>query len=242
MKELIKKQVGDWYSLLESLVETKGFEKVMQEISKIRSSGTIVYPNEANMFEAFNLCTYNKLQVVILGQDPYHDGSATGLAFANYISNKKISPSLTNIFIAVEMDYGLDSIDFNTNLESWAKQGVLLLNTALTVEKGNPGSHSAMWKPFTERFIEKLSTERDNLVFLLWGKHAQKYEKYIKGNNKIFKAAHPAAEIYSGGSSGFYSCRHFSSANSCIKTPIDWFKNDDAEEYFIHKEGEELPF
>ena len=98
MKELIKKQVGDWYSLLESLVETKGFEKVMQEISKIRSSGTIIYPDAANMFAAFKLCPYDKLQVVILGQDPYHDGSATGLAFANSIFTEKISPSLSNIF------------------------------------------------------------------------------------------------------------------------------------------------
>ena len=166
---------------------------------------------------------------MILGQDPYHDGSATGLAFANRADRRKVSPSLKNIITAVEIDYGNKHevnvkglLDVDVSLESWAKQGVLLLNTALTVEQGKAGSHTELWKDFTRMFIEMLSRNKSNLVFVLWGKKAQAYEPYIRGNQTILKAAHPASESYTGGNSGFYTCGHFNIINETLDKPIEW--------------------
>jgi uracil-DNA glycosylase len=123
--------------------------------------------------------------VVILGQDPYHDGSATGLAFANSGDGPRISPSLAWIKKALEHDYDTLCLDFDYGLTSWAKQGVLLLNTALTVEKGKAGSHTVLWNTFTKELLTSLTSTKDDIIFVLWGKKAQDYAKFIKGNNKI---------------------------------------------------------
>jgi uracil-DNA glycosylase len=237
----IEKQVGDWYPLLKPLLETEDFKKITSTIKQCKSHGFKVLPDTKLTFKAFNKCQYKDVKVVILGQDPYHDGSATGLAFANDPNSyASTSPSLRNIITAVEKDFATLSMDFDISLENWAEQGVLLLNTALTVLKGNAGSHTKVWRPFTEKFLESLSSSKDNLIFVLWGKKAQEYEKFIKGDNKVLKAAHPAAESYSGGRAGFFTCGHFSEVNRILSNPIYWCPSCDPE--YFPKTLDEAPF
>lgn len=218
----LENAVGDWYPLLQPLLESKGFENIRTEIKTRKANGVKVMPDTRLTFRAFKECSYEKLQVVILGQDPYHDGRANGLAFANSDGLGRVSPSLRNIHKCLETDFDVLEVAFDYTLESWASQGVLLLNTALTVVKGNPGAHVELWRPFTERFIKSLTESRDGIVFMLWGKKAQYFEKFIVGNQHVLKAAHPAAEVYSGGKAGFFTCKHFSKANELIDHPIRW--------------------
>ena len=233
MNKIMESQLGDWYPMLLPILKTKTFQKITAEIRSLRSRGVTVLPDTSITFKAFRLCPLKDVKVVILGQDPYHDGSATGLAFANRANKRKISPSLKNIITAVEMDYGKKHdvnvkglLDVDVTLESWAKQGVLLLNTALTVEKGKAGSHTELWKNFTRMFIEMLSRNKSNLVFVLWGKKSQEYIPYIRGSQHILQAAHPAAESYSGGKAGFFTCGHFNSINEILDEPIEWNKSN----------------
>jgi len=230
MSKIMQSQLGDWYPMLLPILQTKTFQKIAGHIRDRRAAGVTILPETSKTFKAFRLCPLSDVRVVILGQDPYHDGSATGLAFANRADRRKVSPSLKNIITAVEIDYGNKHevnvkglLDVDVSLESWARQGVLLLNTALTVEKGKAGSHTELWKDFTRMFIEMLSRNKSNLVFVLWGKKAQAYEPYIRGNQTILKAAHPASESYTGGNSGFYTCGHFNIINSTLlDRPIEW--------------------
>ena len=222
MSKGIEKQVGDWYPLLEPIVTSDYFKKVTTQIKKQKAMGLRIYPDTKVTFRAFNMCQFADVKVVILGQDPYHDGSATGLAFANSDQSPRISPSLRNIVTAVETDLGALCVNFDPTLESWANQGVLLFNTALTVEKGKAGSHVHLWNEFTKEVITRLSLIKNNIIFVLWGKKAQDYAKYIEGDNKILMAPHPAAESYSGGKAGFFTCRHFSHINNILDAPIDW--------------------
>lgn len=218
----IKTQVGDWYPLLEPLFKSKGFENIRNQIKTYKSSGVKVLPDTRMTFRAFKECQYKDVQIVILGQDPYHDGRANGLAFANSSSLGLVSPSLRNIWKSLETDFDVLEVDFDHSLESWARQGVLLLNTALTVEKGKAGSHLDLWRPFTERFITALTESKNGIVFMLWGKKAQYFEQFIVGNQHVLKAAHPAAEVYSGGKAGFFTCKHFTQANELIDKPVRW--------------------
>ena len=233
MSKIIKSQVGDWYPLLMPILQTKTFQNIAAHIRERRGAGVTILPDTSKTFKAFRLCPLKNVKVIILGQDPYHDGSATGLAFANRADKRKVSPSLKHIITAVEIDDGKKHgvnvkglLDVDTTLESWARQGVLLLNTALTVEKGKAGSHTELWKDFTRMFIEMVSRNKPNLVFVLWGKKAQEYEKFIRGKHTILKAAHPAAESYSGGTAGFYTCGHFNSINQIISPCIEWNKSN----------------
>ena len=216
----VKEQVGDWYNMLEPMFKMDYFQKLIEQHRKNVTTSK-VYPERGKVFKAFELCSLESVRVIILGQDPYHDGSATGLAFAND-GVGRVSPSLRNVIQTVKNDYG--AVHVNPNLESWAKQGVLLLNTALTVQKGMPGSHIDMWMPFTRDFITKLSLEKPHLVWVLWGKKAQEYGKHImyKAAHTILSAPHPAAEVYSGGKAGFFTCEHFKKINDKLKQPIDW--------------------
>ena len=143
-----------WYGLLGDLLTSEDFKNIGNTLNKSKKK---YYPERENIFNAFKLCPLYKLKVVILGQDPYHDGSATGLAFSNRSDSTTLSPSLRNIFKEVENNTsnGL-KLDQDPNLERWAKQGVLLLNTALTVEKGNPGSHAKLWDSFTKEVLKKI--------------------------------------------------------------------------------------
>ena len=220
----IKEQVGEWHTILDPIFRS-GFFRKLTDQHRHHMTNSIVYPKRGKTFRAFQMCPFESLKVVILGQDPYHDGSATGLAFAND-GGGRISSSLRNIIQTVKNDFG--AVDVNPNLESWAKQGVLLLNTALTVEKGKAGSHVNMWMPFTRDFITRLSVLKPNLIWVFWGKKAQEYEKHIiyPNGHSFFRAPHPAAESYSGGKAGFFTCQHFKKINEqLIKyevEPIEW--------------------
>ena len=204
-----------WLNKLTPLLDSKEMDNIFAELS-IRKKTTKIFPNQEDIFNAFKL-PFDNIRVVILGQDPYHnDGDANGYAFAT--NNKKCPPSLRNIFKEIEDDV-YNGLDLNRNpkdftLKSWVKQGVLLLNTALTVEEGKPGSHTHLWTKFTIEVIKILSKETTALVFMLWGKKAQLYKTYIDENfHYVLEAAHPSP--LAGGS--FFGCKHFSEANKIIK-------------------------
>lgn len=195
------------------------FEKIKEEYSKC-----VVYPNSDDIFNAFHLTPYNKVKVVILGQDPYHEpGQAHGLSFS-VKPGIDIPPSLVNIYKELHNDVGT-YIPNNGYLVKWAKQGVLLLNTILTVRAHGAMSHSRIgWEEFTNAAIEALNKSDRPLVFMLWGKPAQAKEVMLTNSNHlILKAPHPSPlSAYRG----FFGCRHFSKANEFLtahgETPIDW--------------------
>ncbi len=182
-----------------------------------------VYPPPTKIFNAFDSCPFEKVRVVILGQDPYHGpGQAHGLCFS-VNDGVPVPPSLQNIYKELLTDLGIP-IPPNGNLQAWADQGVLLLNATLTVVAGKPGSHQHQgWEEFTDAAIRRLSEEREGLVFLLWGAYAQKKGAIIDPNRHlILKAAHPSPFSVTN----FYGCRHFSKTNAYLiehgKPPIHW--------------------
>lgn len=183
-----------------------------------------VFPPGNKMFSAFNHTPFDKVKVVILGQDPYHgEGQAHGLCFSVPDGIAK-PPSLVNIFKEIHADLGLP-IPTTGNLEKWADQGVLLLNATLTVRANLAGSHQKRgWENFTDAAIKKLSDKRENLVFILWGRFAQNKEVLIDaGKHCILKSAHPSPlSAYNG----FFGCKHFSKTNEYLRSKgigeIDW--------------------
>ena len=185
----------------------------------------VVYPLGKQIFSAFNLTPFNKVKVVILGQDPYHGaGQAHGLCFSVQ-DGVKPPPSLINIYKEIKEDMGIKINDTKGNLEKWAKQGVLLLNATLTVRANNAGSHQGKgWESFTDNVIRVLSEQRKGLVFILWGNFAQAKESLIDSNKHfILKAAHPSPfSVYRG----FFGCKHFSKTNEILRSigekEIDW--------------------
>ncbi len=200
------------------------FEKIVTFLKDEKKAGKVIYPPGKLIFNAFECTSFDKVKVVIIGQDPYHNpGQAHGLCFS--VPDKIAPPpSLINIFKELRDD--LDIPVPNTgNLEKWAKQGVLLLNASLTVEAGKPMSHSEIgWHIFTDETIRHVSKDKDHVVFLLWGKFAQNKESLIDSTkHKILKAAHPSPL---SAWNGFMGCRHFSKANYWLKEmgeqPIDW--------------------
>ena len=175
-----------------------------------------VYPHPKNIFRAFDLCPFEDVKVVILGQDPYHGkGQANGLCFA---VEKEIvlPPSLKNIFKEIESDLG-SKAEESGNLERWATQGVLLLNATLTVRASEPGSHQKKgWEEFTDAAIQKLSDEREGLVFLLWGNYAKEKGKNIDTKKHlVLTAPHPSPF---SAHSGFFGSKHFSKTNEYLKS------------------------
>jgi uracil-DNA glycosylase len=187
-------------------------------------SGATVYPPDAQIFAAYNRTPFDKVKVVLLGQDPYHGpGQAHGLSFS-VPPGVRPPPSLQNMFKELHDDLGL-SPPAHGNLESWADQGVLLLNTCLTVRAGAPASHAGRgWEEFTTATIHTLSTERTGLVFLLWGRHAQSKLPLIdEKRHHVLSAPHPSPF---SAHKGFFGCRHFSQTNAILKaqghSPIAW--------------------
>ena len=183
-----------------------------------------VFPAPKDIFRAFDLCPFDEVKVVILGQDPYHGvKQANGLAFAVH-ENIPLPPSLKNIFKEIENDLGIKTIN-NGDLSRWAKQGVLLLNATLTVGAGAPGSHQKKgWEQFTDAVVKKLSDEREHLVFMLWGNYAKQKGAVIDRNKHlVLESTHPSPF---SADSGFFGCRHFSKANEYLKKhrlgEIDW--------------------
>lgn len=200
-------------------------KELKKKLAEEMKSGDILYPSPKLIFNAFNFTPFKKVKVVILGQDPYHDkGQAHGLSFSapNGVTPP---PSLVNIFKEIESDLSVKISKTNGNLENWAKQGVLLLNSILTVRANSPASHRDLgWEQFTDATIKALSDKRENIVFLLWGKFAQEKESLIDADKHlVLRAPHPSP--YST-NSGFFGCKHFSKTNDYIiknnKQPIDW--------------------
>ncbi len=181
------------------------------------------YPKASNIFRAFEECGHDDLKVIILGQDPYHDNSATGLAFDNKVGSK-ISPSLRNILLELKDDVQIELLEkSNSYLQDWPSQGILLLNTALTVEPSKPLSHTELWKPFTEQLIIDLN-KKDNLIWIMWGKHAQSYKHLITNKTHIFiESAHPSPF---SANKGFLGSKPFSMCNAYLntlsKSKINW--------------------
>lgn len=171
----------------------------------------IVYPSKENIFNSFNLCSYNDVKVVIIGQDPYHnEGQAQGLAFS-VPKGFPLPPSLKNIYKELEDDLGI--INTNGDLTSWAEQGVFLINTSLTVEKNKPMSHSKIgWQDFVMEAIKEIN-KKENVIFILWGGEAKKFKKIISSKNHIIESAHPSPlSCYRG----FYGSKPFSNINKIL--------------------------
>jgi len=184
----------------------------------------VIYPPGNKIFSAFNRTSFDQVKVVILGQDPYHGkGQAHGLCFS-VPPGITAPPSLLNIFKELNNDLDIPNPPHG-NLESWADQGVLLLNATLTVRANQAGSHQNKgWENFTDAVIKKISENREGLVFLLWGRYAQAKEQLVNDEkHHILKAAHPSPF---SAHSGFFGCRHFSRANEILEeqgiTPINW--------------------
>lgn len=179
----------------------------------------IVYPRKEEVFRAFELCDFDETKIVIIGQDPYHQkGQANGLAFS-VNKEMKLPPSLRNIFKELESDLGIKNT--NGDLTNWAKQGILLLNTTLTVRDSEPMSHQKKgWEIFTSKWIEHLSENKEGLIFVLWGKHAQSLMSVIDSKKHlILKSVHPSPL---SASRGFFGSRVFSKINNHISIQIDW--------------------
>lgn len=214
---------NSWKRVLGEEFEKEYFERLIGFVRGEYAGGT-VYPQGSNIFKAFDSCAFDKVRVVILGQDPYHEpGQAHGLAFSVQ-EGVAFPPSLRNIFKEIVDDLGVDPTG-SGNLERWARQGVLLLNATLTVRAHQAGSHQNKgWEEFTDAVISKLSAEREHLVFVLWGSYAQKKGAVIdESKHLVLRAVHPSPlSAYRG----FFGCKHFSKINDYLAsqgfTGIDW--------------------
>lgn len=214
---------SSWKEALKEEFE-KDYFKQLTAFVKNEYKSKKIYPPPSAIFKAFNMCPFDKAEVVILGQDPYHGpGQANGLCFSvnSGIANP---PSLENIFKEIHDDLGRP-IQSSGNLEKWAEQGVLLLNATLTVIAGRAGSHQHKgWEQFTDAAIKALSDKKEHLVFLLWGRYAQEKGRVIDTvKHCILSAAHPSPF---SAFSGFFGCKHFSKTNEYLesagKRQIDW--------------------
>ncbi len=212
-----------WKAVLSEEFEKEYFKELSASVREAYVTRS-VFPPPQFVFHAFALCPFDAVKVVILGQDPYHGrGQAHGLAFSvqNGVS---VPPSLQNIYKEIHDDLGV-AVPPSGNLERWAKQGVLLLNATLTVEQGNAGSHQGRgWELFTDTVIQKISEQKEHVVFLLWGKFAQAKAALIdEEKHLVLKAAHPSPF---SAHHGFFGCRHFSKTNAYLEArgqkPIVW--------------------
>lgn len=212
-----------WKKVLQKEFEEPYFKNLAVTVREKYKTKT-VYPPPKLIFHAFDLCPFNKVRVVILGQDPYHGkGQAHGLCFS-VPDGITSPPSLQNIYKEIHDDLGLP-IPKTGNLEHWARQGVLLLNATLTVHAGQAASHQGLgWEEFTDSVIQKLSDDKEHLVFLLWGRYAQEKGNAINTDKHlVFTAAHPSPF---SAHNGFFGCKHFSQTNEYLKAhgkkPITW--------------------
>ncbi len=212
-----------WKTALVDEFNKEYFIKLTDFVRGEYLSGKAIYPAPANIFNAFNLCPLDKVKVVIIGQDPYHEpGQAHGLCFS-VLPPTPIPPSLINIYKEIESDLGHPS-KTHGDLTSWAEQGVLLLNATLTVQAHLAASHAGKgWEQFTDAVIRAVA-KQDNIVYMLWGAYAQKKAEFVNPEkNLILKSVHPSPL---SAHRGFFGNHHFSRANDYLikhgKTPIDW--------------------
>jgi len=213
-----------WETILNAEKKQPYLQQAIAFVKEQRSAGKIIYPPEQDVFNAFKLTPFDKIEVVIIGQDPYHGpNQAQGLAFSVKPGIPK-PPSLRNILKELHNDLHIP-IPHNGCLEKWAKQGVLLLNTTLTVEASKPLSHAKIgWEKFTDKIIQVLNDNKQGLVFLLWGAHAQHKGQIVDPKrHHILTAAHPSPF---SALRGFMGCKHFSKTNALLRkmgqTEIDW--------------------
>ncbi|CAC9439099.1 Uracil-DNA glycosylase, family 1 [uncultured Gammaproteobacteria bacterium] len=205
----------NWHPQVNGLLQNQSGQHLKAFLQQEKQARKVIFPHSSNWFKAFELTPFNAVKVVILGQDPYHnDGQAHGLSFS-VPDGVTIPPSLRNIYTELQSDLGLTPNN-SGNLEHWAKQGVLLLNSVLTVEKNSPGSHAQSgWVDFTDGVIDIINTEKQNLVFLLWGAYAYKKAALIDNNKHlVLTATHPSPF---SAHRGFFGCKHFSKTNKYLK-------------------------
>lgn len=202
----------------------KPYFRTLTDFVRQEYRSTIVYPPAPLIFNSFDLCPFDKVKVVIIGQDPYHEpGQAHGLCFS-VGDGVQFPPSLRNIFKEISDDLG-KPVPVSGNLTRWASQGVLLLNATLTVRAGQAGSHQGRgWETFTDAVIDRLATQREGLVFILWGSYARKKGQFIdRSRHLVLCSAHPSPlSAYNG----FFGNHHFSQANAWLvshgQTPVEW--------------------
>lgn len=212
-----------WKHALATEFDKDYFRKLTDFVRGEYLSGRAIYPAARNIFNAFNLCPFDKVKVVIIGQDPYHEpGQAMGLCFS-VPDGIAIPPSLVNIYREIESDLGRPS-STHGDLTHWATNGVLLLNSTLTVQAHLAASHAGRgWEQFTDAVINALR-QKNNIVYMLWGSYAQKKAALVdEKNNLVLKSVHPSPlSAYRG----FFGCKHFSRANEYLQNhgmePIDW--------------------
>ncbi|UEG51322.1 uracil-DNA glycosylase [Ferruginibacter lapsinanis] len=219
------KMEPSWKEVLKNEFTKPYFLEIVTFLKTERAAGKTIYPPGPLIFNAFNQTPFDKVRVVILGQDPYHNpGQAHGLSFS-VPNGIKPPPSLVNIYKEIQKDIGVAMPAAYGNLTSWAEQGVLLLNAILTVRANEPASHQKIgWMNFTDAVIQKISDEKKGVVFLLWGKFAQEKQILIdETKHHILKAAHPSPF---SADKGFFGCKHFSKTNELLVqdgyAPIDW--------------------
>ena len=213
-----------WREVLQPQFDSVYFEMLTTFVRRAYQT-TTVYPPGSKIFEAFNRTPFDKVKVVILGQDPYHGpNQAHGLCFSVQ-DGIQPPPSLINIYKELQKEYGVPVNMTNGNLTRWADQGVLLLNATLTVEAGKAGSHQSKgWETFTDAAIKALSDRREGLVFMLWGSYAQQKGRVIdRRKHLVLESSHPSPlSVYRG----FDGCGHFKKANQYLQSrgqePIDW--------------------
>ena len=214
---------SSWKEALAGEFSKPYFESLVHFLRAEKAAGTVIYPPGGQIFRAFELTPVDKVKVVILGQDPYHGpGQAHGLSFSVPVG-VPAPPSLKNIFKEIESDLGV-KMSGCPNLESWARQGVLLLNAVLTVRGGEAASHGKIgWQEFTDAVIKYISDNCEGVVFMLWGNFARtKAELIDSSRHVVLQAAHPSPLARGA----FFGCRHFSQANAALtasgRTPINW--------------------
>lgn len=213
-----------WLAVLKKEFNKPYFKQLVLHLKTEKEQKKIIYPSGKLIFNAFDKTPFDRVKVVILGQDPYHGpGQAHGLSFS-VLPGVALPPSLQNIFKELCSDTGI-SMPLQGDLTSWAQQGVFLLNASLTVRQGEPMSHSQIgWATFTDAVIRTLNEKRDKLVFMLWGKFAKEKTALIDSQKHlVLQAAHPSPL---SAHQGFLGCRHFSAANQYLVKngidPIDW--------------------
>ena len=212
-----------WKQVLSDEFRQPYFAEIKSFLLAERAAGKVIYPPGPLIFSAFNTTPFDRVNVVILGQDPYHNpGEAMGLCFS-VPKGKKVPPSLVNIYKEINRDLGF-AIPAHGDLTPWAEQGVLLLNAMLTVEANKPASHQKIgWQTFTDAVIRHISEKKEGVVFLLWGKFAQGKKALIdETKHSVLQSPHPSPLA----GNGFQGCGHFSRTNELLekqgKPPIDW--------------------
>ncbi|NOH80669.1 uracil-DNA glycosylase [Vibrio sp. RE86] len=214
-----------WHDVIEAEKQQEYFKQTLSFVEAERAAGKVVFPPQSEVFNAFKATEFEDVKVVIIGQDPYHGpNQAHGLCFS-VLPGIKTPPSLKNMYKELAQDIEGFEIPQHGYLQSWAEQGVLLLNTVLTVEQGKAHSHAKSgWETFTDRLIEAVNAHQSGVVFLLWGAHAQKKGRMIdRSKHHVLAGPHPSPL---SAHRGFFGCRHFSQTNQLLieqgKAPIEW--------------------